>query len=198
MEPIKIIGIVGSPRKGNTETMVRAALDGAKEDGADINIILLSKLNLEMCDGCLECDKTGKCHFNDGMNEINENLAEASGFIIGTPTRWSLLSGNLKVFLDRTNPLATPGKLIGKAAGIIAVGQSHVNEKEESILKAANSLRNYCENAGIEVIDSVQGYEALVEDDIQKNIKSIEDCKLLGKELIKYIKANHAREIMIH
>lgn len=185
---IKIIGIVGSPRKGNTEIMVRKALEGAKEAGAETQIILLRELQLETCDGCLQCDESGKCHFDDGMNEINEKLAEADGFIIGTPARWSLLSGNLKVFLDRTNPLAIPEKLKGKVAGVIAVGQSSGDEEGQSIRKAAESVEYYCLNAGIEVIGKVLGFNALSEGDIEKNTEVLEECKKLGKRLVEYLK----------
>ena len=184
----KIIGIVGSPRKGNTEIMVRTALEGAEETGAETEIILLRELRLEMCDGCLQCDETGKCHFDDGMNEINERLAEADGFIIGTPARWSLLSGNLKVFLDRTNPLAVPERLKGKVAGIIAVGQSPKDEEEQSIRKAAESMEYFCSNAGIEVIGKVLGFNALNEGDIEKDKKVLENCKKLGEEIVECLK----------
>ncbi len=188
MKKIKIIGIVGSPRKGNTESMVRAALDGAKEAGVETEIILLRELKLEMCGGCLVCDETGTCHFDDGMNEINEKLAETDGFIIGTPARWSLLSGNLKVFLDRNNPLAVPGRLKGKVAGIIAVGQSPIDEEEQSIQKAAQSVENYCSNAGIETVGRVLGFNAINEGDIKKDVKTLKDCKKLGKKLVERLK----------
>ena len=188
MKKMKIIGIAGSPRKGNTEVMVRAALEGAKEAGAKTEIILIRELKLEMCDGCLQCDEMGKCHFDDGMNEINERLAGVDGFIIGTPARWSLLSGNLKVFLDRTNPLAVPERLKGKEAGIIAVGQSPEDEEEQSIKKAVDSVKNYCSNAGIDVIGMVLGFNAINEGDIEKNVKTLEDCKKQGKKLVEHLK----------
>jgi multimeric flavodoxin WrbA len=190
---MKIIGIVGSPRKGNTEIMVSAALDEAKKAGAETEIILLRELKLEMCDGCLQCDETGKCHIDDGMNEVNEKMAAADGFIIGTPTRWSLLSGNLKVFLDRTNPLAVPERLKGKAAVIIAIGQSPKDEEEQSIKKAAASVENYCSNAGIDVVGIVLGFNALNERDIEKDNEVLEDCKKLGRKLVDYLKKKKSK-----
>jgi multimeric flavodoxin WrbA len=188
MRNMRIIGIAGSPRKGNTEVMVRAALEGAREAGAETEIILLSELKLEMCDGCLQCDEIGKCHLDDNMNEINERLAGVGGFIIGSPARWSLLSGDLKVFLDRTNPLAVPERLKGKVAGIIAVGQSSEDDREQSIKKTADSIKNYCSNAGIDVIGMVLGFQSINEDDIEKNAKTLKDCKKLGEKLAGYLK----------
>lgn len=188
MKKIRVMGIVGSPRKGNTEILVRAALEAASEAGAETEIILLRDLELEMCDGCLECDETGRCHFEDGMNEINGKLAEASGLIIGTPARWSLLSGPLKVFMDRTNPLAASKRLAGKVAGIIAVGQSPEDEEEQSIRKAADSVANYCSNAEIEVVDMVLGFDALDKGDIEKSEETIENCRKLGKNVVGQLK----------
>lgn len=188
MRKIEVIGICGSPRRGNTETLVRSALKGAAKVGAKTELVLLKDLRLEMCDGCLQCDETGVCHFNDGMNEINEKLAGASGFIIGTPARWSLLSGNLKVLLDRTNPLAKPERLRGKVAAIIAVGQSIESEDEKSIEKSAKSLEFYCSNAGIDVIGRVLGYNSLEENDIEKDKDTIIKCEKLGEKLANSIR----------
>ena len=186
---MKIIGIVGSPRQGNTEAMVRAALNGAREAGAQTELVLLRDLKIEICDGCLQCDETEKCHFDDDMGEVNNKLIEADGFIMGTPARWSLLSGDLKVFMDRTNPLAMSERLKGKAAGIVAVGQSPKDEDEQSISKAADSVKNFCSNAGIDVVGVVLGFEALQENDILKDTDKMEDCRNLGRVLTEYLSA---------
>lgn len=185
---MKILGIVGSPRKsGNTEIMVRLCLEEAQKAGASTELILLSELDLEMCDGCLECDETGRCHIDDGMNEINEKLAAADGIIFGTPARWRLLSGNLKVFLDRTNPLAVPKKLFGKKAGIVAVGQTSGPEAD-SIRDAANTIRLYCEDNNMDVVGIVIGEKALNKGDILKNEEALEACRKLGRKIVESIK----------
>lgn len=183
---IKIIGIVGSPRKGNTETMVRESLKSAKKEGAETEIILVRDLKLEMCDGCLQCDETGKCHFEDGMNEINEKLASADGLVIGTPARWGLLSGNLKVFMDRTNPLAIPERLAGKKVAILSVGQCQVSEGT-SIEKAAESVATYCHESGMEIVGEVLGFGAIKEGDVKDKKETLIACRRLGKELVKAI-----------
>lgn len=180
---MKIIGIVGSPRMGNTETMVRRGIEGVRDAGAEVEIILLRELSLKMCDGCLSCDETGICHFDDGMKEITEKLVNADGYIIGTPARWSLLSGNLKVFFDRLNPLAVSEKLKGKKVGIMAVGQSSP-EDGESILLAASSIENFCLNADMEIIGTVTGYSSLLPNDIIKQPKVLLECYDLGKNLV--------------
>ena len=53
---MKVLGIVGSPRKGgNTEILVREALTAAKEAGAETEIVLAADKNITGCDGCSSC-----------------------------------------------------------------------------------------------------------------------------------------------
>ena len=50
---VKVLGIVGSPRKnGNTEILVKAALEAAAGLGAETDIVLLAEKKVAPCDGC--------------------------------------------------------------------------------------------------------------------------------------------------
>ncbi len=105
---MRILAIVGSARRGNTYAMVEAATHELSAKACDVELIHLRDIKLEVCDGCLACDEEGKCVIEDDMEKILPDVAQADGFIFGTPARWSLLSGELKVFIDRSNPLAAP------------------------------------------------------------------------------------------
>ena len=185
---MRIVGIVGSMREsGNTEHMVNACLEEARKSGAITEIILIRNLNLQFCDGCLRCDEAGNCHCGDGMNEVNEKLSQADGIVFGTPTRWRLLSGELKVFMDRTNPLAVPKRLKGKVAGIIAVGQTS-GRNAASIIEAAESVRNYCKDNNMKIVGIVIGKNALKAGDIMRNRRALSDCRRLGKKMVSSIR----------
>lgn len=182
---MRIVAIVGSIRRGNTYAMVEAACHALKD--CDIELIHLKDLNMNMCDGCLVCDESGKCVFEDDMNKIIPHINEADGIILGTPARWSLLSGELKVFLDRLNPLAVPEALKGKKSIIFAVGQTK-GENAESIKLAADSVRFFCENAGMDVIETVIAEDCLKEDDLIINHPEvIERCKQAARNLYNSI-----------
>lgn len=182
----KIICISGSTRKGNTEKLIKSATKDLKSMNASVVEIYLSDFTPKPCDGCLECDETGKCHIKDGMNEINEHLASADGLIIGTPARWALLSGGLKNFIDRTNPLAKPEKLKGKKVGIIAVGQCE-GKQAISIKKAAESILNFCNDAGMDLIDIVTVEGVLMPDDIIKKKDAFKKVKELSTKILRSI-----------
>ena len=63
---LKIIGIVGSPRKdGNTEFMVKTALDEINKHGIETELITLHDKNISYCIGCDKCKSTNQCIIND-------------------------------------------------------------------------------------------------------------------------------------
>jgi multimeric flavodoxin WrbA len=178
---MRVMAIVGSSRRGNTYAMVEAACHGLKD--CETQLVHLDGAGIRPCDGCLTCDTTGECHIQDRMQELLPGLTAAQGLIIGTPARWSLLSGELKVFLDRLNPLAALEQLKGKKAIILAVGQTE-GELAESIDLAARSVRFFCDNAGVEVVDTVLATGCLRPDDlITKQAPLLGRCKAAAQRL---------------
>ena len=136
---MKVIGICGSPRKGNTEWMLGKLLEGVTRSGVETDLILLRELNIKGCDGCLACEIGGKerkgtCHIKDDMQQIYPKLIGADAWALGTPVYFELLSGMLKNFMDRTCPIWT--KLEGKPVVGIAVA-------EEGTGKAIDNLKTY-------------------------------------------------------
>jgi len=84
---VKVLGLSCSPRKGsNTEILVGEALAGAKEAGADVEIVTVVGKDIKPCDACETCFKTGKCHIKDDMQDIYPKLSEADGIIFGSPS----------------------------------------------------------------------------------------------------------------
>lgn len=182
---MRIVAIVGSSRRGNTYAMVEAGCHALKD--CDVELIHLKDVDIKVCDGCLSCDETGKCAIDDDMEDILRAIKEADGLIIGTPSRWSLLSGELKIFIDRLNPLAVPELLKGKSAIVFAVGQTEGDESE-TIRLAVNSVKNFCDNAGIKVEEEVVAEGCLgPEDLITKHPEILKSCRDAALKLYEKI-----------
>ena len=86
----KIVAINASPRKNwNTESLVREAAKGAEENGAEVKVFDLYKL--EKFTGCISCfgcklpEHLGTCIYKDGLAPVLEEIRNADGLIIGTP-----------------------------------------------------------------------------------------------------------------
>ena len=148
---MKVIGICGSPRKGNTEWMLGKLLEEVAQSGFETELILLRDLTIKGCDGCLSCEMGGKerkgyCRINDDMQQIYPKLLEADGWALGTPVYFELLSGLLKNFMDRTCPIWT--KLENRPVVGMAVA-------EEGIGKAIENLKTYSSICGMRWVGQV-------------------------------------------
>ncbi len=101
-----IVIINSSFRKGgNSEALAVQFFKGATEAGNNVKIINLRDIELKFCIGCLTCLKTGKCVHKDGVNELLPVVKNADVIVFATPVYYYCLSGQLKTFLDRLNPL---------------------------------------------------------------------------------------------
>ena len=148
---MKVVGICGSPRKGNTEWMLRKLLEGIAKGGADTELILLRGKDIKGCDGCLSCEVGGKqrkgiCTIQDDMQQIYPKLVEADALAFGTPVYFEMLSGLLKNFMDRTCPI-WPRLDLKPIVGIAVA--------EEGIGKAVENLRTYSSVCGMRWVGHV-------------------------------------------
>jgi len=101
---MKIIGIIASPRKvGNTAWVVNKILEGAKEQGADIQSWCFSDLDIKPCRGCLCCHEEGDpgCIIKDDMQELYGAIEQADALVFGSPVYMGQMSGQAKIFTDR-------------------------------------------------------------------------------------------------
>lgn len=102
----KVIIVSSSPRKnGNTSILANEFARGAMEAGHTVEIINIRDMKLQFCIGCLACQKMGKCVLNDDMNGLYDSIQNADVLVFATPIYFYEMSGQLKTFLDRLNPL---------------------------------------------------------------------------------------------
>jgi multimeric flavodoxin WrbA len=120
---LKIVGVVCSPRLGgNTEILVKEALNSASEVGCDTQLIPLSGKQIQPCEHCGACYASGNCSLEDDMQDIYPQLLSADGIILGSPVYFWSVTGQAKLLMDRTYALRYPTyRLEGKVGGAIAV-----------------------------------------------------------------------------
>jgi multimeric flavodoxin WrbA len=110
---VKVLGIVGSPRKyGHTALLVKEALKAAEEiEHTETELIHIADKKILPCTACLKCAEILEspfCILNDDMTrEIYDKLMEANGIIIGTPTYFMSVPAQLKALMDRCIAIKT-------------------------------------------------------------------------------------------
>ena len=109
---MKILGIACGRKNSNTEIMVKEALMGAEEAGAEVELIRLHDLTIKPCTGCNACvldlfekGGSGRCTIRDDDFEFfNEKFLECDGMVVGSPIYEKSPSGQLKSLNDRMGP----------------------------------------------------------------------------------------------
>lgn len=103
---MKVLGIMGSPRmKGNTDLLLDEALKGAESQGAEVEKILVDKLQIAPCKEYYACLKDGKCVIKDDMDEIYAKLLAADAVIIASPMFFYTVSAQLMLLISRCQAL---------------------------------------------------------------------------------------------
>ena len=121
---MSVLGICGSPHPdGNTAYSLRRALDLIRGLGIATEYVSLANRDITPCDGCFAC-RRGACVHDDGMASIYEALRRCDGLILASPVYMGLVTGQMKVFMDRTVVFRTGGRfeLSGKVGAGIACG----------------------------------------------------------------------------
>ena len=127
---MKITIIIGSNQNANISTsykiseMVRESLMNL---GNEVEIMELSKYKIDMCKGCCNCFKTGKCIINDDINMIRKKLIATDHIILVSPVYAHNVTGLLKNFIDRTSNWLHILGLLGKTSSTIVVSSSNGN-----------------------------------------------------------------------
>ena len=118
---MKILGLIGSPRKGsNTDLLVDQLLGGAQSKGHTISKLFLYDLEILPCLDCRACKKGDfHCALKDDMQKIYPQLEESDCIIFGTPVYWYGPTGKMKLLLDRLRPFIASKKLEGKKGAVV-------------------------------------------------------------------------------
>ena len=145
-----VVIISSTPRAGgNSEVLASEFMRGAVDAGNKVEFISLRDYKLNYCIGCYAC-KTGKCIYNDGMEELKQKLISADVIVFATPVYFYSMCGQLKVFIDR---LVTFYQKIKADIYLIATqwddDKEIMNNTFESIRGLTRDCFSGCEEKGV-------------------------------------------------
>lgn len=172
----KVLIIVGSRRKGNSSNLAMKIKEGLLSNRISCDIITPGNQKIYLCTGCMDCDDNGVCDFKDDMGDNINKVLESDYLIFVTPTRWNTLSGDLKIFMDRLNPLYSSRKLENKKMITLVVGSK--KKSAYSTDGALTSLGSFCEAAKMKLVYKYEFNDCLKYNDIleqDENIKTVID-----------------------
>lgn len=102
----KVIAIYGSPRrKGNTALLLREAVQGVRDAGAQVHEVVLRDLNMSPCMEIYGCRKTGRCVIQDDFQRVYDQIMASRGIMLASPIFFYSVSAHTKIFMDRCQSL---------------------------------------------------------------------------------------------
>lgn len=214
---VKVIGVSGSPRKGNVDILVQETLAAARRvKDVETEFIHLGDYKYGGgCIGCLKCmyepDEDKLCRaYKDDHNMILKRLFTADGFIFGSPVYFGGLTSQWKMFWDRTECCHAPiGKpLRNKPFGVVTCGLAHQGGQEHAIAELVREAMFHDMipisqtvgwpkegMAGVWGVAGIQGFPTQIaghsegaREAVKQHTAAMECCKILGGRVAEMAK----------
>ena len=99
---MKVLILNGSPRvDGNTSIALDEIVKTLQEEGVESEVVQIGNKAIRGCVACGGCSDSGKCVFDDVVNEIAPKFEEAGGLIVASPVYYANANATLIACLDR-------------------------------------------------------------------------------------------------
>ncbi|MFP3912978.1 MAG: flavodoxin family protein [Desulfobacteraceae bacterium] len=101
-----IVALYGSPRRnGNTATLLKMAIQGAADGGAQVEEVVLRDLKISPCLEIYACRQTGRCAIQDDFQSLYDKLLHGRGIMLASPIFFYTVSAHTKILMDRCQSL---------------------------------------------------------------------------------------------
>ena len=176
---MKVLMINGSPNQyGCTYTALCEVESALKKRGVETELLYLGKKPVAGCIACDKCAQTGRCVFDDLVNQVLERLDEFDAMVIGSPVYYAGPSGQLTAFLDRLFYCAGQ-RMAGK------LGACVVSCRRGGASAAFDRLNKYFTISNMPVVSSqywnqVHGF---VPEDVRKDLEGLQTMRTLGENM---------------
>ena len=102
MKNLKVLMLNGSPHaNGNTAVALREMEKVFMENGVAVETVLVGDKAVRGCAACNGCKKTGKCVFDDVVNDVSPKFEAADGLVVASPVYYASANATLIACLDR-------------------------------------------------------------------------------------------------
>ena len=98
----RVLIINGSPRPGgNTSIALEEMVKVFEAQGIETETVQIGNRDVRGCIACRSCAKTGKCVFDDVVNELAPKFEAADGLVVASPVYYASANATLIACLDR-------------------------------------------------------------------------------------------------
>ena len=181
----KVLLLNGSPRaNGCTAAALQEMVSVFKTEGIETELIHVGKMDIRGCIACGSCMKTGKCVFDDLVNEVAPKFEAADGLVIGSPVYYASPNGTILSFMDRLFYSTHFSKHM-------KVGAAVVSARRGGNTASFDVLNKYFTISGMPVAsgtywNQVHGFTA---EDVKKDLEGLQTMRNLARNMSFIIRA---------
>lgn len=188
---MKALLINGSPHEaGCTFTALHEVEKALNADGVETELLWLGTKPVAGCIACGKCKDSGRCIFDDKVNEVLSKLDSYDALVVGSPVYYAGPAGQLCCFLDRLF-YAGSSRMAGKPAASV------VSCRRGGATAAFDRLNKYFTICNMNIVGSqywnqVHGNKA---EQVLEDIEGLQTMRTLGQNmawLLKGIEAGKA------
>lgn len=178
-----VLGLSGSTRKdGNTAILVRTILERCEKAGLETEFITLAGKTIHPCLGCEKCREKDWCVIqNDDWGPIMDRVRDSEVLVIGSPTYYFDVCGQVKNFIDRSYSLYHRRQLAGRKAVAVAVCAN------KGGARTIETLEGFLNSHEFSYLGWVRG-KGYLEGDILKDTRALRKAEEIGDKIVQLLK----------
>jgi len=184
-----ILAVAGSARRrGNSDTLLEAALDVFRERGDAVQVVYPNRLGISPCLSCNACFKTGACIQRDELTALYDRFVEADHLVVATPIYFTNVPGHFKVLIDRFQCFWARSFLLkdppqprrlGMALIVGAMDRRRYYDATATVIKSWFAHLN----VGTPVVRYYMGLDGIK--DVREHPDYVQDARAAARELIR-------------
>ena len=182
---MKVLLINGSPRaNGCTAAALREMISVLEAEGVETELVHAGNKDIRGCIACGSCMKSGKCVFDDLVNEVASKFEKADGLVVGSPVYYASPNGTVLSLLDRLFYSTRFPKHM-------KVGAAVVSARRGGNTASFDVLNKYFSISGMPIAtatywNQVHGFTA---EDVKKDAEGLQTMRNLARNMVFLMKA---------
>jgi multimeric flavodoxin WrbA len=189
---MKVLLVNGSPHeKGCTYTALSEVAKTLNAECINTEIFWIGIKPLAGCIACKTCAKTGRCAFDDCVNDFLEIAKNADGFVFGSPVHYAAASGAITSFMDRA---FYADLLSGGQSFYLKPAAAVVSARRAGTTATFDQLNKHFTISEMPVISS--RYWNMVHgaapEDVKKDLEGLQIMRMLARNMAWLLKCKEA------
>lgn len=193
-----IVAVYGSPRRGgNTAVLLKRAVAGARDAGADVDEVVLRDYKMSPCLEIYGCKKNGECAIKDDFQQVRDRILAGKGLMLATPIFFYTVSAHVKILMDRCQSLWVKKYWIDEVAFndwepvrkglVISVGATKGKKLFDGMLL---SMKYFFDVLDMELWDALLYRQLDFMGDVEKFPEYLDQAYQRGRDFVNAIREN--------